>query len=107
MINEAEVDALAEKLARAEWGGSPSLKEAAPAAAERIRSLARVAIEHLGEAELGGASMIYHEIHAVLKRYTSEAGETTVFTILGAMDAARQDVLDMLRLHNERRGDSR
>lgn len=54
--------------------------------------------------DLGGASMIYHELHAVIRRYMSESGDTTVFAVVGALEAAKQDVLDTLGRHNERTG---
>lgn len=52
-----------------------------------------------------GSSMVYHELHAVIKRYLHEAPEMTVFQAIGALEAVKIDVLDMLCRHNQRIGD--
>jgi cob(I)alamin adenosyltransferase len=49
-----------------------------------------------------GASMVYHELHAVIKRYMSEAPELTTFQVIGALEAVKLDVFEVLARHNER-----
>lgn len=52
-----------------------------------------------------GISMIYHEIHAVIKRYMDEAPDVTAFQIIGALEAAKHDVMETLARHNHRTGE--
>jgi hypothetical protein len=47
-----------------------------------------------------GSEMVYHEIHAVVKRYMDEAPDMTVFQLIGALEAVKQDVMDNLKRHN-------
>ncbi len=48
------------------------------------------------------AAIVYDEVHAVVKRYLSEGDELSAFGVVGALDAVKLDVLDMLLSHNIR-----
>lgn len=48
-----------------------------------------------------GATMVYHELHAVVKRYMDEAPEMTVFQLIGALEAVKADVMENLKEHNQ------
>jgi hypothetical protein len=50
------------------------------------------------------AGIVYTEIHGVVKRYLSEGDKLTAFGVLGALEAVKADVLDMITRHNA--GDS-
>jgi hypothetical protein len=50
------------------------------------------------------AGMIYHELHGVVKRYLSEGDSLTTFGVIGALEAVKADVLDMLGRHNDKEG---
>lgn len=52
--------------------------------------------------ERAEANQIYDEIHAVIKRATSEYDQLSCFAIIGALEAVKADVLDMLEKHNEK-----
>lgn len=47
-----------------------------------------------------GSTMVYHELHAVIKRYVSEAPDMTIFQVIGALEAVKQDVMDNLKSHH-------
>lgn len=53
-----------------------------------------------------GAEMVYHEIHAVIRRYMDEAPDTTAFQIIGALEAAKADLMETLRKHNAKGDDA-
>lgn len=46
------------------------------------------------------ANIIYDEVHAVVRRYLSEGDKLTCFGVIGALEAVKLDVLDMLAHHN-------
>ena len=46
------------------------------------------------------AGIVYHEVHAVVKRYLSEGHKLSTFGVIGALEAVKLDVLDMLARHN-------
>lgn len=54
--------------------------------------------------EDNGSEMVYHELHAVVKRYIEEAPDMTVFQVLGALRAVEHDILDNLKRHHEELG---
>jgi hypothetical protein len=51
------------------------------------------------------AAIVYHELHAVVKRYISEGNALSTFGVIGALEAVKTDVLDMLARHNARTHD--
>lgn len=46
--------------------------------------------------------MVYHELHAVCYRYCSEGDKLTVLGVVGALEAVKADILDMLARSNEK-----
>ena len=48
------------------------------------------------------AAIVYNEIHAVIKRYLSEGHKLSTFGVVGALEAVKQDVLDMLGRSNDK-----
>jgi hypothetical protein len=44
--------------------------------------------------------MVYNEVHSVCKRYCSEGDRLTVLGVVGALEAVKADILDMLVRHN-------
>jgi hypothetical protein len=52
--------------------------------------------------EDNGSTMVYHEIHSVVWRYMGEAPDMTVFQLIGALEAVKQDVMDNLKRHHEK-----
>jgi hypothetical protein len=48
------------------------------------------------------AEMVYYELHAVVRRYINESDKLTVFGVVGALEAVKIDVLDMLARHNNK-----
>lgn len=42
------------------------------------------------------AGMVYRELHSVCKRYCSEGDKLTVLGVVGALEAVKADILDML-----------
>lgn len=48
------------------------------------------------------AGIVYNELHAVLKRYLSEGDKLSAFGVVGALEAAKADVLDMLARQNDK-----
>lgn len=53
-------------------------------------------------AESSEAGMVYHELHAVCYRYCSEGDKLTVLGVVGALEAVKADILDMLARSNEK-----
>ena len=49
------------------------------------------------------AGMVYDELHSVCRRYCSESDKLTVFGVVGALEAVKADILDMLKSHNNKR----
>jgi hypothetical protein len=58
-----------------------------------------------GNDEATEAGMVYNEIHSVCKRYCSEGDRLTVLGVVGALEAVKADILDMLKAHNSREGE--
>jgi hypothetical protein len=50
------------------------------------------------------AGMVYDELHAVCYRYCSEGDKLTAFGVVGALEAVKADILDMLARHNAKAG---
>jgi len=48
------------------------------------------------------AGMVYDEVHAVCRRYCSEGDKLTVLGVVGALEAVKADILDMLARHNDK-----
>lgn len=48
------------------------------------------------------AGMVYDELHAVVKRYLSEGDKLTTLGVVGALEAVKADVLDMLARWNDK-----
>lgn len=48
------------------------------------------------------AGMVYGELHAVVKRYLHESDKLTTLGVVGALEAVKADVLDMLARHNDK-----
>ena len=53
------------------------------------------------------AGMVYDEVHSVCKRYCSEGDKLTVLGVVGALEAVKADILDMLARLNERKSGER
>lgn len=45
--------------------------------------------------------IVYDELHAVIRRYMAEAGDMSVFQMIGAIEAVKLDLMDTLKRHNE------
>lgn len=51
------------------------------------------------------ASQLYHEIHAIVKRWCSEGDKLAAFGVIGALEAVKLDVADTLKRYNDRIAD--
>ncbi len=47
------------------------------------------------------SSMIYDELHAVLRRWNAEGDALKAFEVIGALEAVKADYMDTLKRHNE------
>lgn len=48
------------------------------------------------------AGIVYDELHAVCKRYCHESDKLSALGVIGALEAVKADVLDMLARHNDK-----
>lgn len=46
------------------------------------------------------ANQFYNEVHNLVKRWTDEGDELTSFGLIGALEAAKADILDSLVKYN-------
>lgn len=44
----------------------------------------------------------YHELHAVIKRWLHEGDQLSAYCIIGALEAVKMDVFEMLSSHNKK-----
>ncbi len=68
----------------------------------RVRYFNTLGTDECVSEESTEAGMVYDELHAVCKRYCSEGDRLTALGIVGALEAVKADILDMLKRHNDK-----
>ncbi len=69
---------------------------------QKLDGIAKDIIVMTEDNSVNESQIVYDELHAVIKRYLSEGDTLTAFGILGAIEATKCDVMDLLKFHNNK-----